>query len=201
MKRAHIAIATAAAVVMVAVAVAADAPANKDGGAKPADLYSGKFFKSEESVTDGSVNGVSYQATAGTLVVHPDDWNDSAQNGGARNPDAKADESSPEASMFFVYYAKKGESPQSRPITFIYNGGPGSASVWLHMGAWGPKRVVTADDTHSPAAPYQIVDNDQSLIDASDSRPSSRNSSPSTIAGTRPNTCSARATARRAPPS
>jgi carboxypeptidase C (cathepsin A) len=168
MKRAHIAIATAAAVVMVAVAVAADAPANKDAGAKPADLYSGKFFKSEESVTDGSVNGISYQATAGTLVVHPDDWNDSAQNGGARNPDAKADESSPEASMFFVYYAKKGESPQSRPITFIYNGGPGSASVWLHMGAWGPKRVVTADDTHSPAAPYQIVDNDQSLIDASD---------------------------------
>ncbi len=166
MKRAHILITTVAVAVMAAVAFAADAPAPKDN-AKP-DLYSGKFFKSEESITDGSVSGLSYQAIAGTLVVHPDDWNDSAQNGGAKNPDAKGDESSAEASMFFVYYAKKGASPETRPITFIYNGGPGSATVWLHMGAWGPKRVVTADDTHNPAAPYQLVDNDQSLLDASD---------------------------------
>ena len=135
--------------------------------AKP-DLYSGKFFKSDESVTSGSVNGIAYQATAGTLVVHPQGWNDVAQNGGSKNPDAKADESSAEASMFFVYYAKKGASPESRPITFLYNGGPGSATVWLHMGAFGPKRVVTADDTHTPAAPYQVVDNNATLLDASD---------------------------------
>jgi len=147
------------------VALAAD-KAPPDNGAK-AD-FSGKFFKSDEVVTDGSVNGISYQATAGTLVVHPDDWNDSAQNGGAKNPDAKADESSPEASMFFVYYAKRGEDPKNRPITFLYNGGPGSSTVWLHMGAFGPKRVVTADDTHTQAAPYQLVDNDGTLLDASD---------------------------------
>jgi carboxypeptidase C (cathepsin A) len=154
------------AVVLAAmVAWGADKPP-ADNTAKPD--FSGKFFKSDETVTEGSVNGVSYQATAGTLVVHPEDWNDSAQNGGAKNPDAKADESSPEASMFFVYYARRGAAPADRPITFLYNGGPGSSTVWLHMGAFGPKRVVTADDTHTPAAPYQIVDNDQTLLDASD---------------------------------
>jgi carboxypeptidase C (cathepsin A) len=168
MKRVHIVAATVVAVGLMAVALAAEAPAPKDTGAKPADLYSGKFFKSDESRTDGSVNGISYQAIAGTLVVHPEGWNDSAQNGGSKNPDAKGDESSPEASMFFVYYAKKGADVEKRPITFIFNGGPGSATVWLHMGAWGPKRVVTSDDTHNPAAPYQIVDNDQTLLDASD---------------------------------
>ncbi|HEY3639354.1 MAG TPA: hypothetical protein VGK90_14490, partial [Rhizomicrobium sp.] len=134
-------------VAMVALA-AEKSPSDSNAGAKP-DTFSGKFFKADESVTEGSVNGISYQATAGTLVVHPDDWNDSAQNGGAKNPDAKADESSAEASMFFVYYAKRGGRAEDRPITFLYNGGPGSSTVWLHMGAFGPKKVVTADDTHT----------------------------------------------------
>jgi len=170
MKRVHIISATVATAGLIAVALMAAAPApnDKDKDAKPADYYSGKFFKAEESRTDGSVNGISYQAIAGTLVVHPEGWNDSAQNGGSKNPDAKGDESSAEASMFFVYYAKKGADVEKRPVTFIFNGGPGSATVWLHMGAWGPKRVVTADDTHNPAAPYNIIDNDQTLLDASD---------------------------------
>src|SRR5271163_3372380 len=56
----------------------------------------------------------------------------------------------------------------SRPSTFLYNGGPGSSTVGLHMGAFGPKRVVTSDDTHSPAAPYRVIDNEYSLLDASD---------------------------------
>jgi len=170
MRRAHIITATVVGAGLIAVALMAAAPApnDKDKDAKPADYYSGKFFKAEESRTDGSVNGISYQAIAGTLVVHPEGWNDSAQNGGSKNPDAKGDESSAEASMFFVYYAKKGADVEKRPVTFIFNGGPGSATVWLHMGAWGPKRVVTADDTHNPAAPYNIVDNDQTLLDASD---------------------------------
>jgi carboxypeptidase C (cathepsin A) len=160
-------IGTAAAVVMAAVVLAAEAPAPKDAP-KPNDLYSGKFFKSEEVATEGAVNGISYRAIAGTLVVHPEGWNDSAQNGGAKNPDAKGDESSAEASMFFVYYAKKGADPETRPVTFVFNGGPGSATVWLHMGAWGPKRVVTAEDTHNAAAPYKVIDNGQTLLDASD---------------------------------
>ena len=170
MKSVHVLIATFAALGLIAVTLAAEAPApkEKNASAKPAELYSGKFFKSDETVTEGSVAGIDYRAIAGTLVVHPADWNDSAQNGGSKNPDAKGDESSAEASIFFVYYAKKGADVEKRPVTFIFNGGPGSATVWLHMGAWGPKRVVTADDTHNPAAPYQIVDNDQSLLDASD---------------------------------
>src|SRR6516165_10635242 len=62
----------------------------------------------------------------------------------------------------------RGAASEARPVTFLFNGGPGSSTVWLHMGAFGPKRVVTADNTHSPAAPYAIVNNDQSLLDASD---------------------------------
>src|ERR1700722_17364069 len=119
MNRAQFAIVTATVVIVAAVAFAGAAPETKDDGGKSADLYSGKFFKSEESATDGSVNGISYKAIAGTLVVHPQNWNDSAQNGGTKNPDAKEDESSAETSMFFVYYAKKDARPAARPITFI----------------------------------------------------------------------------------
>ena len=56
----------------------------------------------------------------------------------------------------------------SRPITFTFNGGPGSASVWLHMGAFGPRRVVLADEGWAPPPPYQLVDNDESLLDVTD---------------------------------
>ncbi|MEJ0024683.1 MAG: hypothetical protein WDN01_01540 [Rhizomicrobium sp.] len=161
---ATIAAAPVVAVLVAMVAFAADKPTPPDR----TDQYSGKFFKAEESVTEGSANGVPYQAIAGTIVVHPDDWNDAAQSGGAKNPDAKADESSPEASMFFVYYAKRGAAAEQRPITFLYNGGPGSSTVWLHMGAFGPKRVVTNDDTHTAAAPYSLIDNASTLLDASD---------------------------------
>ena len=53
-------------------------------------------------------------------------------------------------------------------MTFLYNGGPGSSTVWLHMGAFGPRRVVTRDDSHTPAAPYSLIENAYSLLDASD---------------------------------
>jgi carboxypeptidase C (cathepsin A) len=70
--------------------------------------------------------------------------------------------------MFYVAYFKSGEQAARRPVTFLYNGGPGSSTVWLHMGAFGPRRVVTADNSHTPAAPYPIVNNEFSLLDASD---------------------------------
>jgi Carboxypeptidase C (cathepsin A) len=70
--------------------------------------------------------------------------------------------------MFYVAYNKKNVEADKRPVTFLFNGGPGSSTVWLHMGAFGPKRVITADDTHTAAAPYQVVNNDYSLLDASD---------------------------------
>lgn len=79
-----------------------------------------------------------------------------------------AKDAPPTAKIFYVAYIKKGAKAEERPITFFYNGGPGSASVWLHMGSLGPKHVVTNGDTHLPAAPYKMVDNGESLLDVSD---------------------------------
>ena len=124
-------------------------------------------FKPEQQQTKGSVTiggkAIEYDAYAGTLVVHPKGWDDVPQNA---DPDPK--NKSPEASMFYVAYFKSDNKGAARPVTFFYNGGPGSSTVWLHMGAFGPRRVVTADDTHTPAAPYNVVNNEYSLLDATD---------------------------------
>src|ERR1051325_12015463 len=64
-----------------------------------------------------------------------------------------------EAHIFFIAYTLDGQN-EHRPLTFSFNGGPGSASVWLHMGAIGPKRVRMQADGMMPAPPYQLVDND-----------------------------------------
>ncbi len=110
--------------------------------------------KAEKSVTQGSVTvegqRIDYDATAGTIIL--------------KNKDGK-----PTGSMFYVAYTKRGvKDENSRPVTFFYNGGPGSSTVWLHMGAFGPHRVQTADHTHTPAAPYMLVNNDYSLLDVTD---------------------------------
>jgi carboxypeptidase C (cathepsin A) len=140
-----------------------------------------QYFKSDDSGSDSSAAGVGYHAIAGTIIVHPKGWDDVTQSteaepGAPPNPETEAAEKGPadqketgaRASMFYVYYAKSGEKPENRPVTFLYNGGPGSSTVWLHMGAFGPRRVVTANDSHTPAAPYKVVSNDYSLLDASD---------------------------------
>lgn len=72
------------------------------------------------------------------------------------------------ARMFYVAYTKKGEMPSKRPVTFFWNGGPGSASVWIHMGGFGPKMVKMNDHTHTPAAPYTLLNNKYSLLDVTD---------------------------------
>jgi carboxypeptidase C (cathepsin A) len=169
---------TAAALISTALAIAAAAPTSPDkkadGGAEKAE--GGKFepFKPDAVTSSGSVTiggqAISYQAIAGTLVVHPKDWDDvprdpkaansgTGEEGADKNPNAVA-------SMFYVAYFKSGAG--SRPVTFIYNGGPGSASFWLHMGAFGPRRIVTATDGHTPAAPYSLINNASSLLDATD---------------------------------
>ena len=129
-------------------------------------LVSGEA-ESDAAVTAGGQH-VDYHAVAGTLIVHPKGWDDAAKTGA--DADKTGDDGNPtaEASMFYVAYFRKTVRPEARPITFLYNGGPGSASVWLHMGAFGPRRVVTLDHEHGPAAPYQLVNNDESLLDASD---------------------------------
>lgn len=120
------------------------------------DNADARMKQSQSSTTQGSVNveggGVDYTAIAGTLVL----------NG------IGLDENTPETSMSYVAYLKRGADAAKRPITFLYNGGPGSSTVWLHMGAFGPKRIVTADDSHTAAAPYQLTNNDYSLLDVTD---------------------------------
>jgi carboxypeptidase C (cathepsin A) len=73
-----------------------------------------------------------------------------------------------EAEMFFVAYTLDGQEAAKRPLTFSFNGGPGSASVWLHMGALGPKRVVLQANGFMPAAPYRLENNPDTLLDRSD---------------------------------
>jgi carboxypeptidase C (cathepsin A) len=74
-----------------------------------------------------------------------------------------------DANLFFVAYTLDGVADRAkRPLMFSFNGGPGSASVWLHMGCIGPKRVKMLDDGGLPAAPYQLVDNDQTWLDQTD---------------------------------
>jgi carboxypeptidase C (cathepsin A) len=158
------------------------APKGKDAVADKRPPAKVESLKPEEQTSEGSVtvdgSRIDYQAVAGTLVVHPKEWDDAARTVDSSNedqqnrnrPDGASGNQNPtaEASMFYVGYFKKGAASEARPVTFLFNGGPGSSTMWLHMGAFGPKRVVTADDTHSLPAPYAIVNNDQSLLDASD---------------------------------
>ncbi|HEY0178780.1 MAG TPA: peptidase S10, partial [Dokdonella sp.] len=129
---------------------AADKPKPDAGKPEPA---APKKLEAKQSETEGSVTiggkRIDYKAVAGTILLE----------------DKKGEAT---ASLFYAAYFKKGEKPERRPLTFLYNGGPGSATVWLHMGAFGPRRVVTADDRHTAAAPYSLVDNGESLLDASD---------------------------------
>ncbi len=75
----------------------------------------------------------------------------------------------PRASVFFVAYFREGVTdPSTRPLTFAFNGGPGSAAVWLHMGALGPRRVEMGDAGSRLAPPYGLVDNEESLLDVTD---------------------------------
>ena len=98
-----------------------------------------------------TVNGklLKYTATAGRLPI--------------KRGDGKI-----EAEMFFVAYTLDGAEVAQRPLTFAFNGGPGSASIWLHMGALGPRRVALPPDGFLPPAPYKIEDNPYTLLDRSD---------------------------------
>lgn len=175
MKRALVPTAVLSFIIIIAAACAA--PADVSSLDKAASGDKASYFKAPDSTTRGSVTiggrKIDYQAVAGTIVVHPKGWDDvkesaapSAGAGDDKDKKAGAEGDSAEAAMFYVAYFKQGA--RTRPVTFIFNGGPGSATVWLHMGAFGPKRVVTADDTHTPAAPYKVVNNDYSILDASD---------------------------------
>ena len=133
----------------------------------------GGIFRPESAESAGSVTiggrRIDYRAVAGTLVVHPRGYDDVAVlEEAAKGDKDKGSEPKAEASIFYAAYFAKGAPSAGRPITFLFNGGPGSATLWLHMGAFGPRRVLTADAAHTPAAPYALVDNAYSLLDVSD---------------------------------
>ncbi len=131
-----------------------------------------RYLRDERRVTSGSISidghGVTYLAEAGIQVVHLKDPLDDDAPLPKEERLGPPPPQPPEAGMSYVAYFKGDKEDSHRPITFLYNGGPGSSTVWLHMGAFGPKRVLTADDKHVPAAPYRVVDNEYSLITASD---------------------------------
>lgn len=119
---------------------------------EPAKL-SCKEFKEEFSETTHEViiegKPISYKATAGNLII-------------------KDDKCEPKANFFFISYSKDGENERGkRPITFCFNGGPGSSSVWLHLGVLGPKRVLLSEQGDA-LPPYRLVDNEYSILDLTD---------------------------------
>ncbi len=131
---------------------------------------------SENSVTVGGQK-IAYRAVAGTITVGATDAEDAMLGlDGRWLPDSeialgeppKPDQAPATARMFYVAYFKKDAPPETRPVMFFYNGGPGSSTMWLHMGSFGPRRVVTPDTEHKEGAPYTMVENQYSLLDASD---------------------------------
>jgi carboxypeptidase C (cathepsin A) len=123
-----------------------------DGG--PASPAAAEAPRSESVATRHRITlggaTIGYTATCGTLVVR----------------DAKGQ---PYASIGYTAYTRDDTTdPASRPLLFAFNGGPGSSSIWLHMGALGPRRIITADAAFTPPPPYRTIDNDCSPLDRTD---------------------------------
>jgi carboxypeptidase C (cathepsin A) len=134
--------------------VSAQGRAGRGGGEAPAAGTEEASTKEESSVTDHTttVGGkvIPYKATASTTLL-------------------KNDAGEPIGLMYSVAYTRSDVKDLStRPISFFYNGGPGSSTMWLHMGAFGPRRVATTEGEFTAPAPYKLVDNSESLIDKTD---------------------------------
>ncbi len=125
----------------------ADATAKDDATAKR-DLEE-KTSETKHTVMIGGQE-IAYTAKAGTLILKDDDGNS-------------------KASIFYVAYTKDDvEDVSQRPITFSFNGGPGSSSVWLHLGVLGPQRVEMDEEDRPPSPPFMLVNNEYSLLDVTD---------------------------------
>ena len=100
---------------------------------------------------------LNYTATAGTIILKEEVEEDGGEI------------SKPKASIFFIAYTLDDDSQASqRPLTFSFNGGPGSSSVWLHLGVLGPRRVLLDKEGFAQSPPYRLVNNDYSILDVSD---------------------------------
>jgi carboxypeptidase C (cathepsin A) len=141
----------------LAAHIAAQEPAKTEKESKAADAKPAAeppAPKEESSVTDHTIRiggqTIAYKATASTTLI-------------------KNETGEPTASIFTIAYTRSDVKDMSqRPIAFVYNGGPGSSSIWLHMGAFGPRRVVTTDAGPTPPPPFKLVDNAECLLDKTD---------------------------------
>jgi carboxypeptidase C (cathepsin A) len=120
------------------------------------------ILKDSTSITrhEIKINGktLEYTVTCGTVVLREE-----------HDKDGEALEAKARASMFFIAYTLDGvKDPAKRPLTYSFNGGPGSSSVWLHLGLFGPKRVKLDDEGNAGAPPYALVDNEFSVLDKTD---------------------------------
>ncbi|MEO5625121.1 MAG: peptidase S10 [Dokdonella sp.] len=132
-----------------------DADASADKDAKAAKKDDKPIPPEKTAVSHGSVDiggrTIHYTATAGSVLIRDDK------------------ENKPNASVFYVAYtADVGKNTSTRPVTFLYNGGPGSPTVWLHMGSIAPVRVESASAAATAPAPYHLMPNADSLIDKTD---------------------------------
>lgn len=144
----HILAILALGLIVAMPASAGEEPAGKDNDGKPAKVEEKKIATTHSVRIDGET--VEYTATAGTLVIDNE-------------------KGEPAGSFFYVAYTRTDvDDPSTRPVTFTFNGGPGSSSVWLHLGTFGPRRVDIVDARQPAPAPYRLVDNTHSLLDVTD---------------------------------
>ena len=102
---------------------------------------------------------IRYTVTAGTIVLKEE----------TADSEKEAEGEKPRVQIFFIAYTRDGVRDKSKhPLTFSFNCGPGSSSVWLHLGVLGPRRVVLKDDGNLPAPPFKLTDNQFSLLDETD---------------------------------
>jgi len=117
---------------------------------KPApEKADGERLRERTSTTEHKAGGLTYTATAGRWPL-------------------KDKDGTVKCAVSFVSYVRSGKDDPARPVTFVFNGGPGSAAVWLHLGLFGPRRIDLGDGLAPPVAPYRLVDNEHTLLDVTD---------------------------------
>jgi carboxypeptidase C (cathepsin A) len=119
---------------------------HKDGETAPIPPEKPSATRHEMTLAGRSLR---YTATAGTLIIRDED-------------------DKPYGSMFYVAYTLDGAEARTRPVSFLYNGGPGSASLWLHMGSFSPVRITTDSPNATAGPPFKLVPNEYSLLDKTD---------------------------------
>jgi carboxypeptidase C (cathepsin A) len=169
------------------------APSSKDAKDRDNDKSKEEEKEPPPSVTEHTltVGGktIRYRATAGYMLMR--DWSEkkkpeesegerereptqspspAKEADKSKDKDKDKDEPKKKAKVFYVAYTRTdvGNDPSKRPITFSFNGGPGSASVWLHLGALGPRRTELTERGEAPLAPYHLVDNEATWLDGTD---------------------------------